>query len=234
MRATQWILVIGLAALAFAATSAAAHESYDIGDGEYPVTVGDQNEPIYTYKWTNLDLILRDESGDPVALDEGDFEALDARLEAPGGEMLDRPLEGQYGEEGRYEFTEGHFYTQPGQYTLHLDGEIRGVNATGTYDLPGPRESMSDFGFPDEGVPTPLEQQTTLEKLDQANQENEQLRQRVDELETRLDQLEQDQSALATQQEELSEDANQAPGLGWAAGLATLAGVAVLGVRRHR
>jgi PGF-CTERM protein len=227
-------LTAALVALLVGAPTASAHESYEIGDGEITITVGDQNEPIYTYKWTNLDLIVRDEAGDPVALDEDQLEALDARLEAPGGEMLDRPLEGQYGEEGRYEFTEGHFYTQPGQYTLHLDGEINGTNATGTYDLPGPRQAGNDYAFPHDNVPTILDLQTAVQQLQDAQQDNEQLEQRVQELEDKIVQLEDDQSTLATQQDEIRDQANETPGFGLAAALAAIVGVALTGARRQR
>lgn len=229
MRAIHWIIVIGLAALTLGATNAAAHESYEVGD--YTITVGDQNEPIYTYKWTNLDLIVRDGDG-LVALSEDELADLDTQLEAPGGEMLNGTLEGQYGEEGRYEFGDGHYYTQPGQYTLHLDGQIRGTDVTGTYDLPGPRQSFSDHGFPHDDVPTPIQLQSTVEQLQQTEDENEQLQERIDELETRIDELEQEQTTLSDQQRQIRDEANNVPGFSLAAGLAALAGVALLATRR--
>jgi PGF-CTERM protein len=236
MRTTNGITVVALTALTALvalAGGALAHESYDIGDGEYTVTVGDQNEPIYTYKWTNLDLIIRDSEGEPVQLEEDELDALDARLEAPGGEMLNRSIEGQYGEEGRYEFPEGHFYTQPGQYTLHLDGEIRGVDASGAYDLPGPRQAGNEFAFPHDDVPTLLDLQSAIDELRQAQQDNEQLEQRVQQLEDRISELEDEQSTLASNQEEIEAQANGTPGFGLGAGLAALAAVALVAARRR-
>ncbi len=222
--------IVALLTVGLAAPTASAHESYDIGDGEYTITVGDQSEPMYTYKWTNLDLIVRDSAGDPVALDEDEREALDASLEAPGGEMLEAPLDTQFGEEGRYAFPEGHFYTQPGQYTLHLDGEIRGVDATGTYDLPGPRQSYSEFGFPHEDVPTPIDLDERLQSIEDDGGD-EQLDQRVQDLESQVASLEQQVADLEQRQDE---QGNDAPGFGAAAALAAIAAVALLGVRRER
>lgn len=219
MRQATWIAVLSLSTIALVAGGALAHESYDIGDGEYTLTVGDQNEPMYTFKWTNLDLIVRDGDGEPVTLSEDEIEGLDARLIGPGGETLDRALETQFGSEGRYEFGDGHYYTQPGQYTLALDGEIQGVDATGEYDLPGPRRSISTFGFPHEDVPTVLDLQATLDDLEQSQQDNAELEQRVTELENQLETL----------QEE--EDPNDAPGAGLLLATGTLATVALIARR---
>lgn len=230
MRTTTWIAIASLFALAFVATSATAHESYEIGDGEYTLTVGDQNEPIYTYKWTNLDLIIRDSAGDPV---DGAHETLNGTLIAPGGEELDGTLEGQFGEEGRYEFSEGHFYTQPGQYTLHLEGEINGTDATGEYDLPGPRESMSSFGFPHEEVPTIREIDDRLAAVEDGGggvdaQRVESLETQVSELESQIQQLEQRVEAA----ESGSEQTADAPGLGVGAALGAIAAVGLAAARR--
>jgi hypothetical protein len=235
MHATRWTVAIGLLATLAVAGVGLAHESYELGDGEVTLTVGDQNEPIYTYKWTNLDLILRNGTGDPVALDEAELSALDAQLEAPGGQMLDGELEGQYGEEGRYEFADGHYYTQPGQYTLHVDGEIEGVDATGTYDLPGPRQSFSDFGFPHADVPTHLDLDERLTTVEEDHPED--LQQRVEELETRIDelqtQLNETRTQLETTQTQSTEESADAPGPGAGLALGALAAVGLLAGRRE-
>lgn len=220
MRAT-WIAMMSLFTIVLIAGGALAHESYDIGDGEYTLTVGDQNEPMYTFKWTNLDLIIRDSDGESVALTEDELDGLNARLLGPGGEVLDRPLETQFGSEGRYEFDQGHYYTQPGQYTLALDGEIQGVDATGQYDLPGPRQSTSGFGFPHEDVPTVIDLQASLEDLEQAQQDNEELEQRVTELENQLETL----------QEEEQDGTNDAPGASILLAAGALASAAFLARR---
>ncbi len=228
MRATRWIGLACLLTIVFIAGGALAHESYDIGDGEYTITVGDQNEPMYTFKWSNLDLTIRDSDGNQVADAHEDLEAV---LVGPGGEELDRPLATQHGAEGRYEFDQGHYYTQPGQYTLRLEGTINGVDATGEYDLPGPRQSYSQFGFPHDDVPTLLDLQQRLDTLEQ-DQSDEDLQQRVQDLEDQVDALEQRVQALEDGSGEET-DANNAPGIGLVLATGAL-GTTALIARRHR
>lgn len=224
MSRVGWILTISLIAAVLAAPAATAHERYISDDGKVSLVLGEQNEPVYTYDWTNLDFIVSEDSengtGGPVP---GVHERVNATLIAPGGEELSLPIEPQFGETGRYEFAEGYYLTQPGQYEVRLEGSINGTDVTGTYKLPGPRQSMADKGFPAEEVPTLLDLQSQLEGLSGEDEENQQLKQQVSQLEQRVATLE------AQQTEE-----NGAPGPGPLVAMAALVGVALVALRRDR
>lgn len=211
-------IVVTLALLgSLAAPLASAHETYTAGDGRFELVIGEQNEPVYTYKWTNLDLIVRTASddggggGQPV---EDAHLTLDATLIAPDSSTLNLPLEPQFGEVGRYAFEEGYLLTRPGQYQLRLEGQINGTDINGTFDMPGPRTSWSDRSFPDPGVPGIVQMDDDIQALED---DNERLRDRVDALEQQVDALQ--------------AEANTIPGFGALAALAAV-GIAFLVGRR--
>lgn len=163
-----------LLALCLLVPTAAAHETYVSADGLVKITLGEQDEPVYTYDFTNLDLILRDNTvaeGETRSI-SGAEETLQATLIAPNGEEMSLPLKVQHGETGRYEFTEGYLLTMPGQYKVRLEGTVEGTDVTGTYLLPGPRGDSMDITFPHDDV-----------------EDLRALQQRVDDLEARLDAL---------------------------------------------
>lgn len=231
MRRQGWITVAAIAALMLAAPAATAHESYSTDDGKYSLTLGEQNEPVYTYDWTNLDFIVSEDSengsGGPVP---DVHKTVNATLVAPGGEELSLPIEAQHGEIGRYEFVQDYFLTQPGQYEVRLDGHINGTDVNGTYKLPGPRESMSGQGFPAENVPSLLDLQSQIEG--QSETDTEELEQRVTELESQVSQLEQRVQSMENR-EDAAADQQSAPGAGALVAMLALAGVAGLTLRRR-
>lgn len=150
------VLALALGSLLLLAPSAMAHETYESDDGEYLITVGSQGEPVYTFQVTNVDLIIREHLGDGERGDEvsGVHQTLTATLIAPGGEEHTDELTTQFGSEGRYEFNDGYVLTQPGIYTLRLEGSINDTPVDGVYDLPHTIPSQSDIMFPDQGLPT--------------------------------------------------------------------------------
>lgn len=228
MRRQGWITVAAIAALMLAAPAATAHEHYTTDDGKYSITLGEQNEPVYTYDWTNLDLIVHEnETGGPVP---DVHQTVNATLIAPGGEELSLPIEPQFGEKGRYEFAKDYFLTQPGQYEVRLDGHINGTDVNGTYKLPGPRESMSGQGFPAEDVPTLLDLQSQIEG--QSGTDTAELEQKVSDLEQQVAQLEQRIESMENEGG-ASADQQSAPGAGALAAMFALAGVAGLTLRRR-
>jgi hypothetical protein len=170
MRTTA--VILGTLMLVLAALPAAsAHERYFSSDNKYLLILGEQNEPVYTYDFTNLDFFVRDNStGDPI---EGVEETVTATLIAPNGEELSRPLEQQFGSPGEYAFDGDYILTLPGQYKVRLEGEIDGTDVTGEYLLPGPRGDSTDIYFP----------HSDLEDLRA-------LQQRIDALEAQIDQME--------------------------------------------
>ena len=152
IRPAGLLLTALLTSLLALAAPALAHNTYPTDDDAYLITLGDQNEPMYTWKWTGLDLIVRHNNTERTPV-EGVEETLQAWLIAPGGKELTTPLRTQFGTVGRYQFEEGYIYTQPGLYRVRLEGTINGTPVNGTFDMPGPREPMDLFTFPDTDVP---------------------------------------------------------------------------------
>jgi len=193
MRRTALAIALLLGATALATSGALAHEHYQSDDGQYSIVVGEQNEPVYTYDWTNLDLIVHETeangTGGPVP---GVHETVNATLVSPGGDELSLPIEAQYDEKGRYEFVEDYYLTQPGQYEVRLTGEINGTDVNGTYKLPGPRTSMADRGFP-QTTSTLVDLEQTTSDLEAENQN---LANRVESLESKVSDLESKLSTL--------------------------------------
>ena len=153
-----------LLALCLLVPTAAAHERYFSPDDRFLIVLGEQNEPVYTYDFTNLDLSVRDnETGDPIT---GVEETLEAVLIAPDSSELSLPLAVQHGQEGRYEFVEEYQLTMPGQYKVRLTGDIDGTDVSGTYLLPGPRGDFRDITFPHDDVPDLRELQQRIDALE--------------------------------------------------------------------
>lgn len=185
------LFVLTLLSLLVLAPPAAAHNTYPTDDGKFLLVLGDQNEPMYTWKWTGLDLFVRvNGTNAPVT---GVEETLNATLIAPGGEELSLPLGPQFASPGAYQFVEGYLYTQPGLYKVRLEGDVNGTPVSGTFDMPGPREAMQGFTFPDENVTDLLGLQAQLTALEAENRE---LRDRLDELEADLQMLDAHMEAM--------------------------------------
>lgn len=232
MRAIHTFLIAGLL-LTAAVPLAIAHERYESPDGKYQLVLGEQNEPVYTYDFTNLDFIVTEiETGGPVP---GVNATVEATVIAPGGEELSMEIEPQHGETGRYEFAEDYLLTQPGQYKVRLDGTINGTDVSDEYLLPGPREPFTAVTFPHDDV----------QDLRELQQENQELRERIDELETRMTQMEDHMDAMmeggmdgsdgqdASDGDDTQENSANAPGFSLFAALAALAVIAVVRQRRE-
>lgn len=164
MRAVLSILAVATAILLIPAAS--AHVSYPTDDGRFIITVGNQDEPVYTYKFTGLDLIVRENNTDRTEV-PGVNGTLNATLLGPGGAQLSMPLELQFGSQGRYEFSDGYILTQPGIYKLRLVGTISGTPVDGAYNMPHEITSASGIMFPDEGLPNVKELDERLTALEQ-------------------------------------------------------------------
>lgn len=174
--------IASLIAVALIVPSASAHERYSSPDGSIIIVLGEQNEPVYTYDFTNLDLIVSDNAtGDPIT---GVEETLQATLIAPNNEELSMPIEAQHGSEGRYQFVEDYVLTMPGQYKVRLDGTINGVDVSGEYLLPGPRGAFTDITFPHADVADVRELQ---EEHDALEAELEALRAEMEALQAQVD-----------------------------------------------
>lgn len=156
-----------LATLALALTllpMASAHERYFSPDDQYLIILGEQNEPVYTYDFTNLDFFVRDNAtGDPIP---GVEETVTVTLIAPNGAEMSMPIEPQFGAEGEYAFEEDYILTLPGQYSVRLEGDINGTDVTGEYLLPGPRESMTSITFPHDDVQDLRELEDRIDALE--------------------------------------------------------------------
>ncbi len=189
MRARSACIIAALVAMAALTPAASAHERYFSEDDAILIILGEQNEPVYTYDWTNLDFFVRDNAtGEGIP---GVEQTVTATLIAPNGAELDRPIEPQFGATGEYAFVEDYLLTMPGQYQVRLDGSVNGTDISGTYLLPGPRGDMGAQAFP-----LPIEHD--LLGLAEANSALEDevadLEDQIAELETRLAALEDDDS----------------------------------------
>ncbi len=141
---------------------ASAHETYFVG--EYAITLGEQNEPLYTYEFTNLDFFVRDNAtGDAI---NGVEETVTVTTIAPNGAEMSMPIAPKRGTEGQYEYEEEYILTLPGQYSVRLEGDIGGTDVTGEYLLPGPRESMTTITFPHDDVQDLRELQERIAALE--------------------------------------------------------------------
>ena len=198
------------------APAASAHERYFSDDDTVMIILGEQNEPVYTYDWTNLDLIVRDNA--TGASISGVEATLNVTLIAPNGEELSLPIEPQHGEEGRYEFVEDYFLTMPGQYKARLEGTINGTDVTGEYLLPGPRGAMDGQAFPH-----PVE--SDLRTLHETTAD---LQAQIDALEAQLAELEEAGSG----EDGTTQASTNAPAPAALALVATLGALAVLARRR--
>ncbi|HET6398343.1 MAG TPA: hypothetical protein VFH47_02175 [Candidatus Thermoplasmatota archaeon] len=171
---------LGVGLMLAAAAPAAAHTTYVTEDGRYRIVVGNLDEPVTTHVKTGLDLMIQldDEARTPVTVNPGN---LTATLHAPDNmTTLQLPLQAQYGRPGAYTFNEPYVLTRPGQYTLHLVGDIHGTAVDARIPVAGPVGDMAEVTFPDRNAPSTLRLQ----------QENAALREQVDALAARVIALE--------------------------------------------
>lgn len=116
-------VVVSVAALFLAfAAPAAAHQTMPVGpNGEYLISFGFFNEPIYTHERNGLDIIVRRaDDRSPVSHLE---DTMTATIISPdGAESRDLRLRAVWDQEGRY--TADIVLTEPGVYRLRLQGFI--------------------------------------------------------------------------------------------------------------
>ena len=121
-------------AIALLATAGLTHETQTVGDGQtsYDVIVGFTTEPPFTGERNGLGLTVRQtEGGEPV---ENLQNSLSAQLIAPDGQAsLDLELRARHGQLGAY--TADFVLTEPGVYTLRLEGFIAAVEVDLTFEL---------------------------------------------------------------------------------------------------
>lgn len=111
------VVVMGLAG------RASAHEEREVD--KYHLAVGFGNEPAYTGQENSVQLLLNDANGRPVT-DLGDTLSVEVIY---GTQKVTFPLEpdfevGEFGIPGDYRAW--FFPTQPGDYTFHFTGSIKG------------------------------------------------------------------------------------------------------------
>lgn len=112
-------------------SSASAHEVRVIGDGQYHIVVGFQNEPTFLNDKTGLEFFVSSipEGVDPETAEEGELppvegleETVQAEVSFGGSEPMALPIDASFGQPGAYEST---FYpTAEGDYTFHIFGQI--------------------------------------------------------------------------------------------------------------
>lgn len=160
------IMLAALAiALLLATPAALAHTTQDTGDGQYLITVGNRNEPVYTYVPTGLDLIIRENNTERTPVLNAHLQDLEATLVAPNGETMTRTLVAQFGNPGRYSFDEGYTLSEPGEYFLELEGDLFGSTVDDRILVgSGPLEERTFF--PDENIMSPAEMQQHITALE--------------------------------------------------------------------
>lgn len=122
MRRSLALIVLFAAFFGVFALPAAAHETKAVGpNGEYLISFGFINEPIYTQERNGLDIIVRRaEDRSPISHLEG---TMIATIISPDGTVSrELPLRAVWGAEGRY--TADVVLTEPGFYQVRLRGYI--------------------------------------------------------------------------------------------------------------
>ena len=128
------LAIIALVAVACAgvlAVPAAVHETKAVGaDGQYLISFGFVNEPIYTNERNGLDIIVRRaDDRQPVSHLE---QTIIAEIISPDGAVRRQlPLRAVWGQEGRY--TADVVLTEEGIYTVRLHGYIYDVEFDETF-----------------------------------------------------------------------------------------------------
>jgi hypothetical protein len=116
---------VGLSALLVGGLSGPAFAHEERAVGKYHFAVGFGNEPAYTGQENSVQLLLHDAQDRPVT-DLTDTLSVDVNY---GGQKTTLPLEpyfevGEFGTPGDYRAW--FFPTQPGDYTFHFTGSIKG------------------------------------------------------------------------------------------------------------
>ena len=152
-----------------AAAAALAHVPFTVGN--YSVALGWANEPTYVGELNAVEAIVTDQNGDPV----NDLQPGDLQVVVSAGGQTFHPL----ALEPAFDPNEGTglpgdyraelIPTQPGDYTLHLTGNIHGAavdetatSGPDTFDSP---EEPTSIEFPNQ-VPSVSELATRIQSVD--------------------------------------------------------------------
>lgn len=149
-----------LAAIAVLMPVASAHTAIGSADGKVRASVGLLNEPVSTYAVTGLDICFTQNvttsPRPPVAV--GNAGAFVATLHAPNGATHAADLEVPFGRTNCLTFADPLVLTQPGQYTVDLQGSINGTTVTATgIKAGGEVADRAALTFPDAAVPNDKE-----------------------------------------------------------------------------
>lgn len=124
-----WV-VLSMMLLAAGAV-ALAHQTKEVGDGKYRISVGFRSEPIYTDELNGPELIVRTAEGEPV---EHLQDTLFVDIIAPDGvTKRELAIRAVHGQPGRY--TADIVLTQPGLYKLRIWGYIYDVYFDEVFEL---------------------------------------------------------------------------------------------------
>lgn len=118
------VLLVAAVLLSGAVTVAAAHDSRTVSG--YEVTFGGADEPVVTDErmWLEVEVVDA-ETGEPV---EGLDDSLMIAVQRPfGNDTHELELDSRFGEPGWYEAPV--IFTEPGTYTVLLNGTIDGTDA---------------------------------------------------------------------------------------------------------
>ncbi len=130
-----------------------AHSTYFSDDDKYRIVTGQLDEPVYTYAKTGLDVCFTLNTTAREPLPTVNPGALTAVLVSPSNEELTMPLKAQFGRPGCYQFSEAYILTEPGQYTINLDGLVDATAVDMHGMLAGGKVgAMENVTFPDSGV----------------------------------------------------------------------------------
>lgn len=124
--------------------SAMAHNSKLVADGQYRVSVGLVNEPIYTDERNGLDLAIRS-AGERETLPGLEAGLRAEIMTADGRERRELPVRARYGHPGRYTFDV--VLSEPGRYSVRVWGTIQGASFDETFEL-SEVKPLSELRFP--------------------------------------------------------------------------------------
>ncbi len=157
--------LVATGAMLLGSSPVSAHEVREVGDGQYQIVVGFQNEPVFLNDKSGLEFFVSSipEGVDPETAEEGELppidgleETLQAEVSFGGSEPMALPIDASFGQPGAYEST--FFPTAEGDYTFHIFGQIENLAVDEEFTS-GP-ETFSSI---EPGVQYPVQVQTNQE-----------------------------------------------------------------------
>ncbi len=123
------VFIVLLTAVSLLGSAVFAHQSKEVGEGQYRVIVGLLVNPAYTGQLNGIDLMVRDADGEPV---ENLEQSLSAVVIAADGTELTLVLRQQAGNPGAY--TGDFIPTLSGDVHLRVSGFIGAVEFDELFD----------------------------------------------------------------------------------------------------